>query len=224
MARALHNKKRLSDKEYKKVYSELKNAVSYKYDMRKKLTPGQKGAIRRSLNAAVNAGLKTNSQATLQIPPKKPRESKAAYSRRLTKIKAAAGQADSPLKGVVIAIPDNAKKVNFDNGEIVTKGVTKKGGTYTERIDPVDPVDYASDPIGAYTDIAQQIQADGYTEIIPLFRNVSRGPMFELPDNIPPFTEEDEDLWIEFSDFMDSIGEAYGTTEIFTGFIGFKYD
>ena len=214
MARKLHRLR--TEAEYKATYRQLKPYLRFNYDLRKTLTPGQKSAITRARNAAAAAGLNSNSQARIIKPPRLPKESKAGYQRRLKSIKRNAGQSGSPLQGVVLALPGNAKRVRFKGGEIIIEG---KG--YVEKSYPIDPVAFAKDPAGEAELIAETAKLDGMDEIIPIFGNVNRGPSFELPPRFPP--DEDDEVYNEFLDFVSDIGALYGSTAALTGFVGLGF-
>lgn len=91
------------EKNYKNLYRDIKHLVGFKYDLRKKLTRGQKAAITRSYNRIVNLrGLSTDIVTFDKLKTPGGKKSKKIALNTIHKLKTKYGQQDTLISGLII--------------------------------------------------------------------------------------------------------------------------
>lgn len=121
------------EKDYKVLYRKIARYVNFKYDLREKLTPGQKSAITRAYDE-MRYVLRTND---LQTVRRKRGESDRQYRIRINKIARSANVKIVHGNKVLIRRPPEGGRYRFSNGkaEIVSK--SKKTGRLIYEFDHV---------------------------------------------------------------------------------------
>ena len=136
----------------------LRGKVTFNYDLRKRLSPGQKANIRKAFNKAKEYGItKTTAKAHFIKIPRKPKESYTKYKRRVKEIKENIGQSGSQFLGVYVDSPVNLKDVHYsfkDNKLAITR--SKFG--YSEAWESIDTEKFVTQ---GWTSIKQMV--DYYT-------------------------------------------------------------
>lgn len=103
-------------RDYNKIVKELRKErlISFNYDLRRKLTPGQKSAVSRAYNAYKNI---PPTQTIIKLPRRKPRETDYKYKKRLKQIKQTRGQKGSILNALVVQDKDVRQGVKLKYGD-----------------------------------------------------------------------------------------------------------
>ena len=135
---------------YTRALKAMRGKIAFNYDLRYKLTPGQKAAIRRNYNDFVHF----KNQQFIK-PPKRPGESSTHYDKRIRSLKAQFGQEDMAFRGVWINTP---KKLHYRiyNNRIHTFGINGGGRRVSETHVPINPQRLVREPTELFAEIWQR--------------------------------------------------------------------
>jgi len=121
---------------YKSALKSLRGKITFDYDLRHKLSSGQKSAIRKA-----SKEFSRMQSARLIKPPKHPLESNKHYSKRISELKKNYAQPGSLAKGVFIQVPKEARFRVKDS--LIKIQVPEK--RYKEIFVPLDIVKFMAD-------------------------------------------------------------------------------
>ena len=160
--------------DYKAALRELRGKIAFDYDLRFRLSPGQKAAIRRAYNAY--SAVSKSPIRPLEIPRKRG-ESMAQYARRFRKTRRelmhglAADEQGRMLatasKYFILFTSKPDATLTYSH-----KMVTLRKGNYTETYVPFTR-DFGTDPSGAIWDALQRGMRSG---IKPVSIQIANGP------------------------------------------------
>ena len=163
---------------------QLRGKVTFNYDLRKSLNPGQKANIRKAFNKAKEYGItKTTSKAHFIKIPRKPKESNTKYKQRVKKIKQNIGQGDSQFLGVYVDAPVNLKDVHYSfKGDKLS--ITRPKFGYTEIWEDIDPEDLARRGWFSIKDLVNEYKKQGFQRMTFVSNGAYRhGESLKLSDS-----------------------------------------
>ena len=162
----------------------LRGKVTFNYDLRKRLSPGQKANIRKAFDKAKTYGItKTKSKAHFIKITRKPKESKTKYKQRVKKIKQNIGQGGSQFLGVYVDAPVNLKDVHYSfKGDKLT--ITRKKFGYTEVWEDIDPEDLVKRGWHSIKDLVNEYKDQGFQRMTFVSNGAYRhGESLKLSDS-----------------------------------------